>query len=240
MLTNLPLDRLVGVIDLKHGQAVHAVAGHREHYHPVGFCDGDPVRLARHYLQLGIQHIYVADLDAIADRGTSLSSLEQLVESVDEISKSTVRWIVDAGQGIERASSTRSLASDNVRWVAATEWLKSVSDLKEYSHALGVHRMVLGIDFRAGELLGEEPDLMVWFQRASDLAIESVIVLDFDTVGTAKGPSMGAICRQVRAGLPNVTLYSGGGIRDEEDLNRLHENGCNFFLVATSLYPVSE
>ena len=66
--------RVVGVIDLKDGTAVHAVRGERERYRPVSSViagdDGDPLALARAFRsELGLDDLYVADLDAIGGEG---------------------------------------------------------------------------------------------------------------------------------------------------------------------------
>ena len=62
--------RVIGVIDLKDGVAVHAVRGERQSYRPVrsGLVEGaDPVDVARALRdRLGLRELYVADLDAIA------------------------------------------------------------------------------------------------------------------------------------------------------------------------------
>ena len=61
--------RLIPVIDLLDGQAVHAVIGKREHYRPVKsvLCDTpDPFEVATAFRdRLGLNEIYIADLDAI-------------------------------------------------------------------------------------------------------------------------------------------------------------------------------
>ncbi len=64
--------RVIGVVDLLAGRAVHARAGARERYRPVlavagaRIEPGDAQSLARAYLEhLGITELYVADLDAI-------------------------------------------------------------------------------------------------------------------------------------------------------------------------------
>src|SRR5689334_11459495 len=64
--------QIIGVLDLLAGQAVHAVAGRRERYQPVRPIEGafstsgDSRALARFYIdRLGVDALYVADLDAI-------------------------------------------------------------------------------------------------------------------------------------------------------------------------------
>src|SRR5262249_53096340 len=64
--------RIIGVLDLLRGRAVHARAGDRGHYEPVRVAAGsavgmgDAIALARVYVErLGIDELYVADLDAL-------------------------------------------------------------------------------------------------------------------------------------------------------------------------------
>ena len=62
--------RVIPVIDLKGGVAVHAVRGDRERYRPLRsrIAEGsDPVQLTRAVRErFGLDELYVADLDAIA------------------------------------------------------------------------------------------------------------------------------------------------------------------------------
>src|SRR4051812_34819322 len=54
--------RVIGVIDLLGGRAVHARGGMRHEYEPIG----EPLDLARMYVdRYGVSELYVADLDAI-------------------------------------------------------------------------------------------------------------------------------------------------------------------------------
>ncbi len=73
-------DRLVGVIDLIDGRAVHAIAGNRRRYCDVAFCGGDPLLLAEHYLALGLTRIYVADLNALAGKALQTRTLGRLLD----------------------------------------------------------------------------------------------------------------------------------------------------------------
>ena len=78
------------------GQAVHAVAGHRSKYEPVvsgGKMMGDPIQLLDRYAALGLNQVYVADLDGIMNQSPDLGTL-------NAIAKSTHQWkriLVDIG-----------------------------------------------------------------------------------------------------------------------------------------------
>src|SRR5262245_53968151 len=74
MSTN-PANPLIPVLDLAHGEAVHAIGGRREEYQPVESVltpgqVGNALALARAYReQLGATQCYVADLEAIQEKG---------------------------------------------------------------------------------------------------------------------------------------------------------------------------
>jgi phosphoribosylformimino-5-aminoimidazole carboxamide ribotide isomerase len=61
--------RIIPVLDVRRGRAVHAVAGHRAHYRPLEsilHAEPDPLELARAMQdRLGAPEVYLADLDAI-------------------------------------------------------------------------------------------------------------------------------------------------------------------------------
>src|SRR5215216_5550377 len=83
--------RIIGVIDIRGGRAVHAVAGARAAYAPVGH--GDALTLARDYVErLGVRELYIADLDAITGGMGELNAT-----LIREIAALGVPVMVDAG-----------------------------------------------------------------------------------------------------------------------------------------------
>ena len=86
LLASGRIERVVGVIDLKQGRAVHAVAGRRDQYQPVQIQSqppadwGDPIRLVDLYLRLGIRRLYLADLDAIRNGIVQVNLLREIIE----------------------------------------------------------------------------------------------------------------------------------------------------------------
>src|SRR5215211_4152556 len=105
--------RVVGVIDLKAGAAVHAVRGERERYRPLG----DPLAIARGFR---LDELYVADLDAIAGAGDNDAVIRALAREA--------RVMVDAGVSEpERALALLQLGVHRV--VVGTETLADVDAL---------------------------------------------------------------------------------------------------------------
>ena len=230
--------RVVGVIDLRAGEAVHARGGHRDRYAPVGSVagmpirNGDPVAVAHAYLALGVEELYVADLDAIAGGDVQAAALSALVNIATPV------WI-DAGiTAVARAREVDALGA--ARLVVGLETLQSYARLTEITTAVSGDRVAFSLDIRDGRPLAASEQL-----RASDPSIiaataaaagaATVIVLDLSRVGAGAGPDVDAV-EAVGTAVPHVTLVAGGGVRDASDLARLEAAGADAALVATALH----
>ena len=225
-------DSFLGVLDLKDGRAVHAVAGQRETYQMVK-CNltqsGDPMELARGYLRLGVGGLYVADLDAIERRRRNVATVCNLLELGCPV-------LLDAGFPLPHVFERFS----NCWPVVGTESLTSLNQLVETSGP-PIDRIVLSIDLRDGAViskglsLGDSRPLDVAVS-AQRLGVRHLIVLELTSVGTAKGPNTVEICSQIHNEVPEIELLSGGGIRDKNDLISLENAGCKRFLIGTALH----
>ena len=237
--------RIVGVVDLLAGRAVHARAGTRELYAPVRAVASSPfeymgptgpgnaVALARAYTdRLGIKELYVADLDAIQGRApqdTAVAAVAALGAPL---------WL-DAGvSSIDRARHALDLGATRV--IVGLETLSSYDALGEICHAVGGERVAFSLDLRDGEpVVGSahipsgEPAHVV-AARAASAGAGALIVIDLARVGMGAGIDLELIAR-VREAAPDVTLLAGGGVRGPDDLARLSESGCDGALVATAL-----
>src|SRR3954462_11199885 len=156
--------RVVGVIDLKGGAAVHAVRGERERYRPVrsaiGGDDGDALALARGFRDvLGLEEIYVADLDAIVgesgraaeSEGAARSDHSALLRALS----SEARVMVDAGVG-EPARAQALLDLGAHRVIVGTETLSGPDALDRLVAELPDDTLVLSVDLRDGRVLSPD------------------------------------------------------------------------------------
>jgi phosphoribosylformimino-5-aminoimidazole carboxamide ribotide isomerase len=203
--------RVVGVIDLKGGTAVHAVRGERERYRPIG----DPLALARRY---GLDELYVADLDAIAGGEVQTTIIAALGREA--------RVMVDAG--VSEPERLLDLGVDRV--VVGTETLTDAHSVSPDA--------VLSVDLYDGRVLSRDPrlaglsalDALARLRRPRE-----VIVLDLARVGTGAGPGVATIA-EIHAAYPDLELLAGGGVRDGDDLRALADAGAAGALVGTALH----
>jgi phosphoribosylformimino-5-aminoimidazole carboxamide ribotide isomerase len=225
--------RVVPVIDLKAGTAVHAVRGERERYRPVHSVvagdDGDPLTLARAFRsELGLDELYVADLDAITGAGGNDSVIAALAQEM--------RVMVDAGVSEpQRAQAMLDLGAHRV--VVGTETLPGPAALDAL---LPLGRVVLSVDLRDGHLLSPDPRLaglpaLDAVERLHRAELAEAIVLDLARVGSGAGLDVELIAA-LHTAFPDLQLLAGGGVRDAADLHALADAGAAGALVATALH----
>jgi phosphoribosylformimino-5-aminoimidazole carboxamide ribotide isomerase len=232
--------RVIGVIDLKAGLAVHARGGKRDAYEPVRgrllspAQAGDAAALARAYRERAkVAEIYVADLDAISGAASTPQSL-------DGILSAGLPVMADAGAAtVQAATRVRDLGAARV--VVGLETLASFGELAGIVRAIGEGAVVFSLDLRdgcpitrPGAPFARETALML-AQRAAAAGVRCTIVLDLGRVGQAAGPGI-AMLQCIRAGLPETELLAGGGVRDAADLADLARAGVAGVLVGTALH----
>lgn len=232
--------RVIGVLDLSGGLAVHAQGGARAHYGPVRslagriFKPGDALAIARWYVEtLGLREIYIADLDALRDRPPQRTLTRKLA------SLGATVWL-DAA--IASVASARDAREDGVaRVVVGLETLPSFAVLRDICNDVGSGNTAFSLDLRRGEPVvplgapyrGQTVEQLA--AAAAEAGVSAVIVLDLARVGLRRGVDVDLL-RRIRAAVPNVELVAAGGVRGLSDLAAAAAAGCDAALVATALY----
>jgi phosphoribosylformimino-5-aminoimidazole carboxamide ribotide isomerase len=234
--------RIIPVLDLKGGLAVHAVRGERETYAPVRSVLADsaePVALARAFRErLGCRECYVADLDAIARRGDHGPTIRAIAEL------GLVVWL-DAGIA-DPQDALRAAGDGAGRIIVGSETLRRPGDLQAIAEAASragtspALDCLLSLDLRHGRLLGGSTAVRRLSPlRLAELAweggIRAFIVLDLARVGAGGGAETATPLR-LRQKLPRAEIIVGGGLRDRADLSGLARQGFDGVLVATALH----
>ena len=227
--------RVIPVIDLKRGVAVHAVRGDRERYRPLRsrIAEGsDPVHLTCAVRErFGLDELYVADLDAIAGGPGSAGVVAALAREG--------RVMVDAGTATV-ATVARLLELGVARVVIGTESLTGAEAFRRLRAELPEAPLVLSLDLRGGRLVSPDPALsgltaIEALAPFAEAGAREAIVLDLTRVGSREGPDV-TLLGELQARFPDVELLAGGGVRDAADLRALAGAGTSGALVATALH----
>lgn len=225
--------QIIPVLDLKGGQAVHAVRGRREQYASVQGVLGsgeDVVGLALAYRdRLGCQTCYVADLDAIAGRAGHPDVLRALAAA------GITLW-VDAGVFTpEAAQALLDLGVSKI--IIGSETLPAADQLTILATHLRPKTLILSVDLLGGELSAppgiKTPRQLV--ALAEEAGITEVILLDLARVGAEAGPPL-ALLSALQPHFPNLVFYAGGGVRHRADLEALAQTGAAGALIATAFH----
>lgn len=225
--------RVIPVLDLMGGLAVHARRGERARYRPVQSvlaAGADPIRLASAFRnELGLSELYIADLDAIGGgpgHPLTLGALAGLGLSL----------MVDAGTSTpESVAQVLELGVD--RAIVGTETLESLKDLASILVRYP-GRVTVSLDMREGRVLSRSPQLAGQSPAAvaaelRALGAKEVIVLELTRVGSGAGPCWP---QEVFAALGPLRWLAGGGVRHADDLRTLAQAGANGALVGTALH----
>lgn len=217
--------QLIPVLDLKGGQVVRAVRGHRSDYRPWRSDlarSADPLQVVARLLEIApFSTLYVADLDAISGAGHHDTEIRALRARFPHLSL----W-VDAGESAPAALAAR-LDAGLGRPVVGTE---SLAEVEAARAALAVPGVILSLDRDAQGPRGPEE-----VHATPELWTEDVIVMTLARVGSGDGPDMAAL-EAAMALRPAGRFHAAGGVRDAADLDALARMGVTGALVASALH----
>ena len=227
--------KIIPVIDVLNGIAVHAVRGRRKEYQPLKsiLCAStDPVDVAAALKALGFGELYVADLDAITGGHPNFSLFKRIADKTD------LRLMVDAG--ITSLTTAEELFGSGVsKVIIGTETLPSASFVAEAVKSFGGEKVMVSLDLMDGQVLsnfelGALVEPMALLREFQDMGVSQIIALDLARVGSGEGVNtrfLKEVVRNIKA-----KVYVGGGVRDGKDLVKLKDIGVFGILVATALH----
>jgi phosphoribosylformimino-5-aminoimidazole carboxamide ribotide isomerase len=231
--------RIIPVIDLLNGQVVHAIKGERAHYQPVRsvLCDASDPRIVAQafHAKLGIDEIYVADLNAIQNSGQTNHS--ETIAGI--IRDENIKIILDAGiSEVESIQDWLDLGVHKV--IIGSETLRTLDSLKNITNRIDPLHLIFSLDFRSGKILSQCPDLtttppmeaLKWLQTEG---WQEVLLLDLHRVGSSSGTDR-TLAAEARKNCPNLRLLIGGGVTLPEELVELASLGFAGVLLATALH----
>jgi phosphoribosylformimino-5-aminoimidazole carboxamide ribotide isomerase len=227
--------KIIPVIDVLNGIAVHGVRGERKRYQPLKslLCkSADPIEIAYAFKSLGFSSLYLADLDAILGKTANLDVYRQIM------TETSLDLMVDAG--IADIAKAREVMDAGVsKIVVGSETLNNLGFVSQAVSAFGEDKIVVSIDQKGGKVLSASNsialiDAVSFAQQLASLGVRQIILLDLDRVGTEHGinlPLLMDILEQTR-----VEVLVGGGIRSLLELEQLRTLGVSGALVATVLH----
>ncbi len=227
--------KIIPVIDVLNGIAVHGIRGERKRYQPLRsiMCKSvDPLDIALTFESLGFGSLYLADLDAILRKVANFNFYQKISTKTD------LDLMVDAG--IADMTKARKVMKTGVaKIVIGSETLQSLDFVNQAVKSFGKERVVVSIDLKRGKVLSvsetvEAMGALSFAQKLAALGVNQIILLDLDRVGTEHGINL-TILREILE-KTGVKVLVGGGIRSLKELEELRRLGVSGALIATVLH----
>lgn len=232
--------RIIPVIDLKGGIAVHARGGERAQYRPlesVWQASPSPIGLAEAVRDgLGCDTLYVADLDAIESVAGTQFPFHRLADRRLDL------WLDVGIRDVTSLAPFLDPSGRQVRVVVGLESVRGLSALRAVIEQIGADRVVFSLDLRDGmpvvspwaRWTSAEPEDII--AVVSDLGVHRVILLDLARVGSGRGTGTDALLAHVVRKWPATSFIAGGGVRGLDDVLRLEEMGASGVLVGSAIH----
>lgn len=243
--------RVIPVLDLLGGNAVHARRGERETYKMVQSVlaeRADPMDLVLAFREkLRRNEVYIADLDAIQGRGDNFGLITEMAR------RGSMDLLVDAG--VKRDEEIRSLFDLGVeKVIVASETMEDLTALSGIVERFGTERLIFSMDMKGRRVLwghrpersGRRPERSEGSDRAptnpyevaariKGLGINEAILLEMERIGTEGGVDVDFTATLIQK-VPELNILVGGGIRDRTDLIALKRIGASGALIATAFH----
>jgi phosphoribosylformimino-5-aminoimidazole carboxamide ribotide isomerase len=219
--------RIIFVLDIFNGNAVHAVRGERTRYQPIKgskICDSsNPLDMIS---ALSPKEAYIADLDRLQHQGDNFGLIKEISEKA--------RTMVDIGvKNMDDVEKCTEIADTVILGTETTSF-----DLIEKATKRFPGRINVSIDIKNGMVLTKDKRMEIKPQELVKLMegqeVRDIIILELSKVGTSVGIDGIFLKEIIRASSHNILV--GGGIKDLNDIEVLKKIGAGGALVATALH----
>ncbi len=229
--------RIIPVIDIMNGIAVHANKGLRNEYQPIHMKfsqSSKPQDLMNVFSnKFQFSEIYIADLDSIIHEKPNTDLLRELIQS------STLKIMLDAGiRNLYDVMAFKNLGLAKI--ILATETIDSFDIIDDAISEIGLDKIIVSVDMKKKKLISESEEISkmeidTLLGKICDRGIKEIILLDLAKIGSMSGGS-DLNYQSLRSRYPQLQIILGGGIKDVHDIQLLHRQGFNGALIATALH----
>jgi phosphoribosylformimino-5-aminoimidazole carboxamide ribotide isomerase len=223
----------IPAIDLVDGKCVRLTQGK---YSMVKEYSGNPVDVARSFVDQGARYLHIVDLDAA--RGEDRDNRRVISRIVKEIEAG-----VEVGGGVRDREGVKELLDMGVeRVILGTIIVKKSNIAVELVAEFG-ERIVAGIDAREGVVHvsgwteGSDLKAVELGLRVRDMGFQLIVYTDIARDGMLSGPNIEAIKEMaLRTSLPIIASGGVSGVEDVKALKALESAGVIGVISGKALY----
>lgn len=218
--------RIIACLDVKDGRVVKGV-------NFVGLSDaGDPIGLARHYSELGIDELVLLDITATVEKRKTFIDL---VRGVSE----GVSVPLTVGGGIASVEDAKALLEAGAAKVSINSMaVRDPSLIVAIANAVGSERLVVAIDAKEGRVAVQggrvvtDRKVVDWAKEVERLGAGEILLTSMDHDGVKEGYDI-ALTKAVAAAVSIPVIASGGAGTMEHFARVFEETGVSGALGAS-------
>jgi phosphoribosylformimino-5-aminoimidazole carboxamide ribotide isomerase len=227
--------KIIPVIDVLNGVAVHAVRGNRKEYQPlksVLTASIDPVVVASDFKLQGFSELYLADLDAILGKTPNFNLYTRLAQM-------GLNLMIDAGAA--DLTTIKKLQDCGVsKIIIGTETLSTMLFIKKAIQQTGSNNIIVSLDLKEDKILtlpdfDGPTEVFELINTFRNMGVSEFILLDLSRVGSGEGVNI-ALLQKILTAIDNGHIYVGGGMQSVDDLLKLKELNLLGVLLASALH----
>lgn len=213
---------VIPVLDIMNGLVVHAYAGRRDEYKPLKNSSviekPDPYLALRTFKEMGFRTVYIADLDAIMNRGENS-------RIINEAARLGFKVITDVGKKGLRLKDT-----DKIDYVIGTEYIEYPNEINS------LDKRAISLDLFGNEVIFSNTRISLdnAIEHLARFEFKEILIIDLSRVGTERGVNKTIVSKLTRC-IPGKIIV-GGGVKNEEDVLELRDLGVIGVLVATAIH----
>ncbi|HPK64578.1 MAG TPA: imidazole glycerol phosphate synthase subunit HisF [Sphaerochaeta sp.] len=218
--------RIIACLDVKDGRVVKGV-------NFVGLSDaGDPIGLARHYSELGIDELVLLDITATVEKRKTFIDL---VRGVSE----GISVPLTVGGGIASVEDAKALLEAGAAKVSINSMaVRDPSLIAAIANAVGSERLVVAIDAKEGRVAVQggrvvtDRKVVDWAKEVERLGAGEILLTSMDHDGVKEGYDI-ALTKAVAAAVSIPVIASGGAGTMEHFARVFEETGVSGALGAS-------
>ena len=195
----------------------------------------DPLDALKYWRKMNAERLHCIDLDGAWGSERNKNILKIMIREAENQIK------VQVGGGIRKIEDAIELIEIGAaRIIIGTLAIKNPNSIKSLSKIIGPERIIVALDYKKGKIAthgwtkqtNENP--YEFGEKIGKLGAGFILFSAIESDGTFSGPDFKNIEKMVN--LVSTPILAAGGIRNEEDLDKLYDIGVHGAIIGKAFY----
>lgn len=195
----------------------------------------DPLEALKYWKRIGAERLHCIDLDGAWGSDKNKQKLREMIQNTE----SQIKVQVGGGiRTIQEAKDLVDLGADRV--IIGTMAIKTPKKITILSKEIGSEHIIVALDYRKGKIATHgwtkhtNKDPFNFGKKIEGYGAGFILFSAIESDGAFTGPDFINIEKMIKT--VDIPILAAGGIRNEEDLDKLHKIGVYGAIVGKAFY----